>query len=51
MMGWGDVVQGGGIVPALGGKESGFWWVLSEGGGSLLLDPGLGMCSAGLRRR
>ena len=41
MMRWGDVVQEGGIVPALGGKERCFWWVLSEGGRFLVVGSGI----------
>ena len=42
MMRWVGVVQGGGIVPALGGgKESGFWRVLSEGGRFLVVGSGI----------
>ena len=51
MIRWGDVVQGGGVVPAVGGRRGAFGGCWVRGGGSLLLDPGLGMCSAGLRRR
>ena len=49
MMRWGDVVQGGGVVPAVGGKRGGLGGV--EGGSSLLMDLGLGMCWVGLSRR
>ena len=34
-------MQEGGIVPALGGKEGCFWWVLSEGGRFLVVGSGI----------
>ena len=41
MMRWGDVAQGGGIVPAVGGTERCFWGVLSEGGKFLVVGSGI----------